>query len=317
MEKPQQCLSEVPSSLYSFTFSGEPERRKERNVNTHFDVGGKRFESREKAIEQVKEWNADTRKFHVHEVAQTEVTRKTAKGKVLTEVVRGSLDGVPRIVFVRELSPTYVVLDSDGYPLRYQGSDAYFAIRTDAEAERAKLQSGVEKLAAITESDIREVHVPTLADVLGRDEEKLAELQTEVEEARKEWARLREQADSSVASALANLKRQAAVLRAEAANLKAEAAKQFGVENAWEKFYAAIVAFKKAIHFDELEQEVLKKSHEIHRWECFPDSECGSHGQCTFEPDRDEVEEYLLENAEQFEIEEEIGGGDKAKTAAP
>jgi hypothetical protein len=274
-------------------------------MQTYFDVGNERFESWEAAVERVKKWNADTTRFHVHEVANTEVTRRTAKGKVLTELVRGSLDGVPRILSLRELSPIYVVSDTDVKPLRYQGPCG--ATRPDAEAERAKRQSRVEKLAALTESDIREVHVPTLADILERDGDKIDGLKTEVEEASEELQRFEEQASSSVASALTDLDRQAAVL-------KAEAAKLFGVENAQRKLDAAVEAFHEAIHFDELEEEVQEKLHEDHGLDCWPNSDC--RGECTFEPDSDDVEEYLLEHAEEFEVEEGIAGKDTATEAA-
>jgi hypothetical protein len=274
-------------------------------MKTYFDVGNERFGSREAAVERVKTWNADTSVFHVHQVANTEVTRRNAKGKAFTELVRGSLDGVPRILSVRELPPIYVVSDTDVKPFRYQGPCG--ATRADAEAERAKRQSRVEKLAALTESDIREVYVPTLADILERDEDKVDGLQTEVKEASKELKRLKEQASSSVASALADLDRQAAVL-------KAEAAKIFGVEKAQERFDAAVEAFHEAIHFDELEEEVQEKLHEVHGLDCWPNSDC--RGECTFEPDSDDVEEYLLEHAEEFEIEEEIADTETATEAA-
>ena len=276
-------------------------------MNTYFDVGGKRFGSREEAVEEMKKWRADTTKFDIHQVAVTEVTRKTAKGKILTEVVRGSLDGVPRILSVRELPPIYVVSDTDVKRFHYQGP--YGATRADAEAERARQQSKIEKLAALTESDIREVHVPTLADILERDGDKIDGLQTEAQEASKELDRLEEQASSYVASALADLDRQAAVLKAEAAQL-------FGVGKAQEKFDAAVEAFHEVIHFDELEEKTQKKLHEDHESDCWPNSDCREHGECTFEPDSGDVEEYLLDHAEEFEVEEEIAGKDTATKAA-
>jgi hypothetical protein len=48
----------------------------------------------------------------VHEVENTEVTRKTAKGQIITETVQGSLDRVPRIISTRKLDPTYIVVNS-------------------------------------------------------------------------------------------------------------------------------------------------------------------------------------------------------------
>ena len=196
-------------------------------MKTYFHVEDERFESRDHACGRVRLCRNDSTVFHVHEVANSEVTRKTSKGNILTEVVRGSLDGVPRIVSVRELNPTYVVLDTDAKPLRYTGH-TYFATRAEAEVERANRQSKVQKLAALTESDIRDVHVPSLADILAQDADKIEARQVEAEEARKELQRLEEQASSSVASALADLDRQAACL-------KAKAAKLFGVEEAHEK----------------------------------------------------------------------------------
>src|SRR5271155_38191 len=153
-------------------------------MRSYFYVEDERFESREHALGRVRLCRADSTVFHVHEVANFEVTRKTAKGDIHTEVVRGSLDGVPRIISVRELTPTYIVLDTDTKPLRYSGH-TYFATRVEAEAERAKRQSKVQKLAALTESDIREVHVHSLADILARDADRIEGRQAEAKAARK------------------------------------------------------------------------------------------------------------------------------------
>ncbi len=282
-------------------------------MNTYFDVGDERFKSREAATEQVKTWNADTTVFHVQEVANTEVTRKSAKGNIVTEVVRGgSLDGVPRIISVRQLSATYVVLDTDAKPLRHYGHDTYFATRVEAEGERAKRQSKVEKLAALTEADIKEVHVPTLADILERDADKIKDLETEFRNALEELKGLEHQASSSIASALADLETRAVALKAEAAALKAEAAKGFGVEDAAKKYRAAVKRHDEAIHLPEFEDEIREKLHNDHSSDCWPNSDCRERDQysgeleCTYEPDDEEVEEYLLENAEEFEVEEEL-----------
>src|SRR6266478_5019588 len=98
-------------------------------MNTYFEVGDARFKSREGAIELINRWKADTTKFYVHEVENTEVTRKTAKGNIITEPARGSLNGVPRIISVLKLNPTYIVLNTDAKPLRYGGYQTYFATR--------------------------------------------------------------------------------------------------------------------------------------------------------------------------------------------
>jgi hypothetical protein len=271
-------------------------------MNTYFDVGNERFESREKALEKIKKWNADTTVFHIHEVANTEVTRRTAKGNVLTELVRGSIDAVPRIISARELNPTYVVLDTDAKPPRYFGHQTYFTTRAEAEGERAKRQSMVEKLAALTEDDIREVHVPSLADILERSGDKIDGLYTEALEASLGLEQLKGQASSFVVPALATL--------------QAEAAKRFGVEKAQEKFDAAMEAFHKAIHFDQLEEEALEKLREDHRPDCWPDSDCRVAGECTYDPTEDEdVEEYLLEHAEEFEVEDGITDKDTVAEA--
>ncbi len=268
-------------------------------MNTYFDVGDQRFESRERAVEQVASWNAATVRFSVQEVENTEVTRKSAKGNVITERVFGSIEKVPRVISTRKLDQTYIVLDTlAAYPAHhYLGAYRHFPTFGEAERERAERQEKADKLAALTDADIREVRVPTLEDVLERDADKIKGLETEIGKTRKEWEQLKEQASSCVASEIADL-------QTRIDGLRVEAAKRFGVQDSELKFDGAVQAYDKAIYFEQLEKEAVEKLLEDHSSDCWPDSGCRHAGECTYEPDADEITEYLLEHPEEFEVEE-------------
>jgi hypothetical protein len=61
-------------------------------------------------------------------------------------------------------------------------------------------------------------------------------------------------------------------------------------------------AWNKATHLDELEDEISELLlSEHHENDCWPDSDCR---QCSYEVDESEVEEYLFEHAEDFEVED-------------
>src|SRR5258708_47940 len=119
--------------------------------NTYFEVGDTRLESREKAIEQINRWKMDTRTFSVCEVQNTEVTRKSMKGNIISEIVQGTLEQVPRIISAKALNPTYAVVDGVS---RHWKSFTHFEARAEADQERAKRQSEIERLAALTDADI-------------------------------------------------------------------------------------------------------------------------------------------------------------------
>ncbi len=267
-------------------------------MNTYFEVGNGRLGSREEAMKQVAWWKANPVSFSVCEMANTEVTRKTAKGNIITERIRGGLERVPRIISAKTLDPLYIVFDTAHGKLPAYGNLYWhfsFSTRAEAEHERVKRQGEADRLAALTEGDIREVQVPTLADILERDADKIEELQTEVWKASEELKRLKEQASSSVASEVADLEKRIA-------DLKEQTAKQVGVPDAQGKFDAAALAYHKAIHFDELVEEAEEKLHEYHRLDCWPDSRCRVAGECTYDPAAENIEEYLMENAEKFEV---------------
>ena len=243
----------------------------------------------------------------------TEVTRKTAKGDIITELVRGRLERVPRIISIRNLDPTYIVVDSARMDRAWvERNGPHFTTLAEAIQKRAQQRDEVEKLAALTHADIEEVHVSTLADILERDADKINALEAEYTQARKEFDQLEKQAEASIAADVANLERQIAATRTMAAEL-------FGVTEAKKKFDAAVQAHNKAIHYDELEEEVLEKMHQEHGHDCWPNSDCRVAGECTYEPEWYEIEEYLLEHAEDFEVEEvadEENGERKEREAA-
>jgi hypothetical protein len=123
----------------------------------------RRFESREEATKQIAKWRSDATALAalvVCERENTEVTRKTAKGQIITETVQGSLERVPRIISTRKLDPTYILVNREFDPFHLTGYQNF--TRAEAEQERAKRQSEADKLAALTEADIEEV-APTLA----------------------------------------------------------------------------------------------------------------------------------------------------------
>lgn len=303
--------------------------------NTHFEIqrGGvrvmaqfnsaetARFHSREAAIEEIKKWKADTRIFSVHELENADVTRKSAKGNIFTETIHGkkNLERAPRILSVRHLNPTYVVVSNHtdlNMDSRNWGYFKHFQTRAEAEQERAKRQHEIETLAAFTEADIK-IHtitdadikevdaVLTLADLLERDADKIAALETEIAKARENFEQLGKQAQGSIAPEVANLNVQIAALVEQIADLKVNAAARFGLQQAQEKLTAAVQNYREAIHYDEFEEQALEKMREDHNTDCWPNSECRVAGECTYDPEEYEPEEYLLENAEEFELEDE------------
>lgn len=253
-------------------------------VNTYFDVGNVRFESREGATEQIKKWKADTTTFSVCEVQNTEVTRKTAKGDIITEHVYGSLERVPRIISARTLDPMYLVVDTEDVNKVVNGVgvsmwNKHFKTPAEAEQEREKRQGDVERRAALAEADIKEICVPTLADILERDEDKIDKLREEMNDTGKVLRELKKSKQKAH-----------------------EIWDDPELQQAQEKFDAAENAYHEAIHYDEFEEEVVEKLQEGHNSDCWPDSDCR---QCSYEPDSDEIEEYLEENAEEFEVTDE------------
>jgi hypothetical protein len=269
-------------------------------MKTYFEVDDRRFESREEAITQMDRWKASIPALSVCEVQNAEVTRKTAKGHTLTELARGNVEQGPRITSIRKLAPTYIIVTDgrrprmDGTPSSEVNGSKHFSTAADAEQERAKRQGEAERLAALTVADIREVYVPTLADILERDAGKIDCLVVEMDAAKKHMEETERQTVLSVSAEIANLERQIHALRA-------DAAKRFGLQRAQEKFTAAVQAYIDAIHLDEFEDQVSEKLQDQHHDDCWPSSECRS---CTYEPDSDEIEEYLLEHADEFEVNE-------------
>jgi hypothetical protein len=295
--------------------------------NTHFEIerGGvrvdKRFHSREYAIGQIKEWRADNRTFSVHEMQNAEVTRKSAKGNIFTETVHGSLERVPRIISVRQLNPTFVVVSNQtdlNMESRNWGYFKHFQTRAEAEQERAKWQNEIETLAAFTEADVKlhtitdadieEVDaVLTLADLLERDADKIKALESEISNAQENCERLGKQAEKSIAPEVADLNIQIAALAQKTADLKVEAATRLGLPQAQENLNAAIQKYNEAIRLDGFEDQALEKMREDHNSDCWPNSECRVAGECTWEEElgAHEIEEYLLENAEKFKLDDE------------
>ncbi len=62
------------------------------------------------------------------------------------------------------------------------------------------------------------------------------------------------------------------------------------------------VAWSKATHLDELKERIYDLLLSEHHDNCWPDSDC--RGECSYEPDDSEIEEYLFENAEKFQVED-------------
>jgi hypothetical protein len=144
------------------------------------------------------------------------------------------------------------------------------------------------------------VHVQTLADILDRDKDKIKGLRAEDIKAAKRFSQLEKQAEASIEK--------------QVAALKAKAAKKFGLQQAKKQLVAAATAYHEAIHYDEFEEEVVETLREEHSSNCWPDSDCREAGECTYEPEIEEIEEYLTEHAEDFEFEE--GAPEQEETAA-
>src|SRR5260370_40060711 len=176
-------------------------------MNTYFEVGNGRLGSREEAMKQVAWWKANPVSFSVCEMANTEVTRKTAKGIIITERIRGGLERVPRIISAKTLDPLYIVFDTAHGKLPAYGNLYWhfsFSTRAEAEHERVKRQGEADRLAALTEGDIREAQVPTLPAILERGADKIEELRPEVWKATDKLKPPKAQASSSVASEAAD-----------------------------------------------------------------------------------------------------------------
>jgi hypothetical protein len=75
------------------------------------------------------------------------------------------------------------------------------------------------------------------------------------------------------------------------------------IQLAEQKLNAAVEAYRKAIHYDKFEKQLRERMRDGHNRRCWPDSDCH---QCSYEPDADEIEKYLVENAEDFEVEGEL-----------
>lgn len=268
-------------------------------------VGGEQFGSRELAEEAVRQWQAMKGKvYSVLEVQHSEVTRKSIKGNVVTEKVLGSLERVPRIISVRTLDTTYTAARAPLSELTQNDlrHATHFPTRAEAETYRAQVQARAEELATLTEADIieeqqqvREVLVPTLEDVL--DHEHRKRLLIAVVAANNNLTELRKQADTSIKSQVTDLEAQIAAL-------KAKAAQDCGVVQAELEREAAEDAYHKAIHYDEFEEKALAMMVERHRNYCWPDSYCRVAGECTYEPCEWEIQEHIVEHANDFELPE-------------
>jgi hypothetical protein len=117
----------------------------------------------------------------------------------------------------------------------------------------------------------KKIQTETLADILDRDEDKIDAMQAEIKNAKENLEQLKKQAESAT-----------------------------GVPQAEERFKAAVKVYHDAIHYDEFEADIATKLQEGHEQDCWPDSDCRA---CSYEPDSDEIEEYLLDYAVDFEIE--------------
>jgi hypothetical protein len=286
--------------------------QKEKQLNTYFVLDGAHFDSRDEAVNQLKNFKEavnqlknlkDEDIFAVREVERTRVIRRSAAGNIITEIVEGSLEKVPRIISTDKLSPVFQV-HTIGSPY----SRGTFSTRDEAEQGRKRAQAEAEQMrserqakadarALLTEADITEVHVSTLADVLERDEEKIDELKTKVSNA--------EQAVKAFVRQINHTTKTAAELQDEIASLQAQLAVRKLFEHVaareLEELKTATQAYREAIHWDEFSDEAYEKLGQEHR--CFPDDDCRGDNECTYEPDDDEIEEYLLDNAEELEIE--------------
>jgi 4-hydroxy-3-methylbut-2-en-1-yl diphosphate synthase IspG/GcpE len=113
-------------------------------------------------------------------------------------------------------------------------------------------------LAALTEPDIQEVHVPTLADILEHDADKIKALEAEVAKTRANYDELARQVALSNKADFAELERKVAAVTEEAEHQKAAlregVATRLGLKQAEDQFDAAVNAYHDAIKFAEFEE---------------------------------------------------------------
>jgi len=262
-------------------------------LEEHRSSGWKRqrFNSREAAVKQLTEWKQPVL-FSITELLRTEVTRKSAKGNIVIETVTGSLENVPRILTTKALTPTYQL---DG-----PGGIARFSTRADAEAELTKRQAKCELLSKLTEAAITEVEVLALADIMERDGEEIEKFQEAVTQANERLDSEKKKARDAVASQIEALKKQIADLETQAHHPD--------VIDAQEDADAAMSNLQEAIHWDELEEQVIEHMRDAHNDRCYY-GECeyrtGWERECEYDPKEHEtfqdMLDYLLENIEDFE----------------
>ena len=262
----------------------------EKTMKTRFQIEGRTFNSKEDAVRQLSWWkNVPT--FSVRQIQNVEVTRKTRRGDIITEIVHDGIEQVPGVISSCSLDPTYSVVSSGrSFNVVWE----IFPTVEEAEQERAKRQSSADKLAALTEADIQEIKMPTLADILERDADEISALSEEASRTKNDCEFLVRLAEAHAAPQVADLESQIAAV-------KAKTAAELGLQQVQEKARAAAKAYNDAIHYDQFSEQAAEALLEEHHDNCWPNSDCR---QCDYEPDEEEIEEYLLEHAEEFEIRE-------------
>lgn len=284
-------------------FSGKA--AKEKQLNTYFVVGGHSFDSREGAVNQLARFKKKET-FAIQEIEQTKVTRRSAAGNVLTEIVKGSLEKVPRIISTEKLSPLFYVY-TVGSPFDPRWAHrGEFSTSEEADRKRGEEQAQADARALLTEADIKEVHVSTLADIFERDDAKIDELGGRVFKANQSVIALLKQTNTPMQTA-AELENQICALQNVLGNLQIQMVARTRFEEVHKGELEELKLAKQAskayydsIHWDKFADQAHEKLVEDHR--CWPDDACREGGECTYEPDEDEIEEYVFDNADDFEL---------------
>lgn len=282
-------------------------------MNTYFVVDGGRYcDSRDEAVNQLKRFKGKPT-FAVREMERTKVTRRSAAGNILTEIVQGSLEKVPRIISSEKLDPVFYVY-TVGSPFNPRWAHlGEFSTREEAEQKRSEEQAEADARALLTEADIKEVHVPTLADILERDEAKIDELRDRLSKASQSVTTLLQQANAPEAGAaglekeITGLEKEITSLGGQLALLKDQLAtrKQFDKDHETELGELKLAeqasqAYYDSIGWDKFADQAREKLGEDHN--CWPGDRCRGEDECTYEPDEDEIEEYVFDNADDFEL---------------
>jgi hypothetical protein len=177
-------------------------------------------------------------------------------------------------------------------------------VQQEAQREAIRVSNAAytaEKEAAAAEHArrIASGEIVTLGVILKRDKEKIDELDQSGTLAHRQLTTLRQTIEQEKLSVTAELRSQIAAMEKV---IDEKYASEIG--SLTTTIQQTQMAWNKMVHLDEFEEKIIDLLLEEHSQTCYPDSDC--RGECSYQEivgDCGEVEEYLFEHAEDFEIE--------------